>query len=647
MQSISENESISSKLIEQLNQLQLSIPKNKNSTQSVKKKEELLKQIESINGKIKQLYSSKKFVKNEQSDLILLEDTLNQTNIEYSRLDSISKQFEDQIYEIIGVLNNLSSVDLPIYNQLIKERKIKDKKLNEINNQIQHIESSSKKLLELKYDENCNYCVNNVFVIEAKQCALDLDNYKVNYQKIMAELEQIKAQINKMQTPDQIKSTNEKITSLNYEKALNQQKKDLAKREIDEMTREIANHRLNLSIEDQIGKFSDDIQKLSEEVTEISKIIEQKNKINEEITSLKESINTDLIDRLNLQKEMENIEKLSKVLETNHENYLINVVNEEKIANIKISLIPLETGLQVCKETRSVYIEYEKNLLKIDGYLKEIDISERKMNELREKLEIHKKNEDIKLANSEFENKLKNLQLDKGRYIIKLYDLNKKKENIIIKRTVLETNIKNSNALVNELVQLKLDYDIYQLYCQCLGKNGLPHNLLMKIINRVSEISNNILKQIADFTIQFVEDSDKKKLAVLLHRQGLTQSTDLTSGFEEFIIELSLKIAFSMISNVTRPNFLAIDEGFGCLDSDHLSSLTAVLNFIKTKFDFILIITHVNELKGQGDYYIDINKLHNGDSQVNNCRVSLPSKKLILKPPKLKLKLNPKGTEKI
>lgn len=105
----------------------------------------------------------------------------------------------------------------------------------------------------------------------------------------------------------------------------------------------------------------------------------------------------------------------------------------------------------------------------------------------------------------------------------------------------------------------------------------------------------------------------------------------MTSEFEEFIIELSLKIAFSMVSNVTRPNFLAIDEGFGCLDSDHLNSLISILNFIKTKFDFILIITHVNELKGQGDYFIDIKKLNDGNSHVNNSKLLLPQKKITLR----------------
>ena len=219
-----------------------------------------------------------------------------------------------------------------------------------------------------------------------------------------------------------------------------------------------------------------------------------------------------------------------------------------------------------------------------------------------------------------------------------MHNLNKRKEKSIINKTVIKTNVAQYEKQNNELQQTKNDIGIYQLYCQCLGKNGLPYYLLMKIINIITEISNNLLLQIANFTIQFVEDTDKKKLSLLLHRKGTTQSTSMTCGFEEFIIELTLKIAFSMVSNVTRPNFLAIDEGFGSLDSDHLNSLISILNFIKTKFDFILIITHINELKGQGDYLIDIKKLNNGDSHINNSKLLLPQKKITLRNTQLKLK---------
>ena len=637
--SIENNELNASQLTERLEALQLKISKNKNLVNLNKKKEDLMGKLELANNKIKQLYESKKFIKNGQSNPTVLNNQLDQANLDYSKLALISKQFEEQLQGAIETLNHLSAIDLPIYNQSIKERKIKEKKINEIQSKIQNIELSSQKLLELKYDEKCNYCMNNIFVIEAKQCALELDNYKLQSQKIMTELDNLNDLINQMQTPDQIKLINEKITSLNYEEAINHKEINSMKREIDEINREIFNYHFNTSVEVEINQLSNDLNKIRNELEELSHIIEQKNKVNEEISLLKEQISICLIDKLNLQKEKENIEKFLIILENNHDNHLSNLKNLDKIEELKSNLVPLRSRLQICKGMKNSFIEYEKNLLKTEGYEKEIEISQRKINDLTNKLMIYKKNIDTKILNLEFESKLKNLQLEKGRCGVKLYNLTKRKEETIIKRTVLETTISNLQIQVNELVQLKVDYEIYQLYCQCLGKNGLPHNLLMKIINRVSEISNNILQQIADFTIQFVEDSDRKKLSVLLHRQGLTQSTDLTSGFEEFIIELSLKIAFSLISNVTRPNFLAIDEGFGCLDSDHLSSLTSVLNFIKTKFDFILIITHVNELKGQGDYYIDITKLKNGDSLVNNSKITAPNRKL----PILKLKYTKKN----
>ena len=46
---------------------------------------------------------------------------------------------------------------------------------------------------------------------------------------------------------------------------------------------------------------------------------------------------------------------------------------------------------------------------------------------------------------------------------------------------------------------------------------------------------------------------------------------ELTSGMEKFISSLAIRVALINVSNLPRPNFLAIDEGFGTLDSENLN----------------------------------------------------------------------------
>ena len=82
---------------------------------------------------------------------------------------------------------------------------------------------------------------------------------------------------------------------------------------------------------------------------------------------------------------------------------------------------------------------------------------------------------------------------------------------------------------------------------------------------------------------------------------------EMTSGMEKFISSLAIRVALVNVSNLPRPNFLAIDEGFGNLDSDNLNSMFMLFEYLKTEFDFILIISHLDALKDAADGLFEIN----------------------------------------
>ena len=58
---------------------------------------------------------------------------------------------------------------------------------------------------------------------------------------------------------------------------------------------------------------------------------------------------------------------------------------------------------------------------------------------------------------------------------------------------------------------------------------------------------------------------------------------------------------------IPRPNFLAIDEGFGNLDSSNLNSIFRLFDYLKTEFDYIIIISHIDAMRDITDNLIDIN----------------------------------------
>ena len=63
------------------------------------------------------------------------------------------------------------------------------------------------------------------------------------------------------------------------------------------------------------------------------------------------------------------------------------------------------------------------------------------------------------------------------------------------------------------------------------------------------------------------------------------------------------------VSNLPRPNFIAIDEGFGSLDTDNFNSLYLLFDYLKNQFDFIVTISHIDKTRDMVDQIIDITKV--------------------------------------
>jgi len=91
---------------------------------------------------------------------------------------------------------------------------------------------------------------------------------------------------------------------------------------------------------------------------------------------------------------------------------------------------------------------------------------------------------------------------------------------------------------------------------------------------------------------------------------------ELASGMERFISSLAIRIALTNISNLPRANFIAIDEGWGTLDSDNLNSVYQLFQYLRTVYQFSLIISHIDAMRDFTDDLLEI-EIDNGYSKIN------------------------------
>jgi exonuclease SbcC len=182
------------------------------------------------------------------------------------------------------------------------------------------------------------------------------------------------------------------------------------------------------------------------------------------------------------------------------------------------------------------------------------------------------------------------------------------------KKVSLETRKKELITTIDKVKDLEDKYEAYKYYLMAIDKNGISYDLISKVLVNVETEVNNILSQIVDFQIVF--DMDGKNVNnYIVYDNDKSWALEMASGMEKFISTLAIRIALTNISNLPRPNFIAIDEGWGTLDSDNLNSAQQLFQYLKNIYKFSLIISHIDTMRDFTDDLLEISVV-DGYSQI-------------------------------
>ena len=166
---------------------------------------------------------------------------------------------------------------------------------------------------------------------------------------------------------------------------------------------------------------------------------------------------------------------------------------------------------------------------------------------------------------------------------------------------------------MEEAKGLEEQFKIYEYYLDAVKRDGVSYELIAKALPVIEGEVNNILQQIVEFGIVF--DMSGKNVNARIIYEDQHWPLEMCSGMEKFISGLAIRVALINVCNLPRPNFLVIDEGFGTLDSDNLQSIFMMFDYLKTQFDFINIISHLDAMRDIVDTLVEIKKI-DGFSQI-------------------------------
>ena len=173
---------------------------------------------------------------------------------------------------------------------------------------------------------------------------------------------------------------------------------------------------------------------------------------------------------------------------------------------------------------------------------------------------------------------------------------------------VLRTKEKQINDNIKKVEELEDSHQAYQYLLEAIKRDGVPYDLISKSLPTVEGAVNDILAQIVDFSIVF--NMDGKQIDThIVYDDDRVWPLELSSGMERFISSLAIRVGLMNVSNLPRSNFLAIDEGWGTMDSDNLNSVHQLFQYLKTQFQFTFVVSHIESMRDFVDTLLEIKKV--------------------------------------
>lgn len=146
--------------------------------------------------------------------------------------------------------------------------------------------------------------------------------------------------------------------------------------------------------------------------------------------------------------------------------------------------------------------------------------------------------------------------------------------------------------IINKLIDEERTIRNWNVYLELVGKNGIVKLVLKDALPIINNEVSRILDGLCDFEVKL--DIDEKNNVVMnLVKDGVNMNLGTAaSGFEGTMASLALRSALAGISSMSKSNFLVLDEVLGLTASCNYDNVHELYKRILSNYDFILNITH-------------------------------------------------------
>ena len=419
---------------------------------------------------------------------------------------------------------------------------------------------------------------------------LDIDSLEIKSQQIQSEIKQLDGdRLSKQSKIDEYIELETQISkSIEDNKTINSKPIEEAKKEWDEYKSEIT------ETEHQIELLEQSIKSNREKLSHLE--------AHEYDPNCKFCMNNVFVkDAIETKEKVEEQEDQLNILQNKHQSLIQQASYLSDVEEQWDELVDLKSKYQ------KIVVIKEKTEAELKGLDTKEELLNHQLQTIQTDIETYHNNETTINRNKQIETVITELNKTKNEIETEIKSVTSQINSLNGAINSINTFIDGIKNRMEEVKELEEKNRLYTYYLDSVKRDGIPYELISKALPVIENEINNILAQVVDFSVMM--EVDGKSINAKIVYEDQEWPLEMCSGMEKFVSGLAIRVALINICNLPRPNFLVIDEGFGTLDSDNLSSLFMMMQYLKTQFDFIWMISHLEQMRDIVDGLIEIKKI--------------------------------------
>ena len=383
-----------------------------------------------------------------------------------------------------------------------------------------------------------------------------------------------------------------------------------------------------LKLQSDITDFEGSCETLKGQIKEV-KIVEPKDFYHEDKhDEVKEQYNEVYKETIKLDTEIESINKLKSEVEGGIKcsHCGIELMNAA-ITNTKITELD---GLIVQKNTKTTLMhvlsskeqsfvqlkkdfdEYERNKLIKEKYEVQLESSELKLGQAKDKLKRYKEVQDKIKKNNEIDTQSVKAGLRIDELINEKRGYEKVQSNNQNQIENFYSRIEKNNGIILKIAEEFEREKIYKMYVEVFGKNGITKVIMKTMMPLINSELQRLLQDSCFFNLEIrINDKNEVDFIMIDNGTGIEKSMTAGSGYEKTIGALAIRAVLSKVCSLPKPNISVYDETWGKVSNDNLEMVGDFFMKLKDYFEKIFVISHNPLISNWADNIIKITKTDN------------------------------------